>query len=112
MAKWINKKGDMITTTNATYEITNKDGSGYIVDVSRWTISATSWIMNDIKDGYYPGFEKIKELDTTQIWMCVYCDTEMTNGTHCVPCNEYDGAMPKEEWEQFNRDNPRKKIGA
>jgi len=49
---------------------------------------------------------------TIEIYMCVYCDTEMTNGTHCVPCNEYDGAMPKAEWEQFQRDNPRKKVGA
>jgi hypothetical protein len=39
-----------------------------------------------------------------EIYMCAYCDTEMTNGTHCVPCNEYDGAMPKAEWEQLQRE--------
>ena len=43
-------------------------------------------------------------MTTTQIWMCVYCDTEITNNSHCGPCNEYDGAMPKEEWEQFKRE--------
>ena len=49
---------------------------------------------------------------STEIYMCVYCDTEMTNGTHCVPCNEYKGAMPKAEWEQFQLENPRVKVGS
>jgi hypothetical protein len=51
-------------------------------------------------------------MTTTQIWMCVYCDTEITNNSHCVPCNEYDGAIPKEEWEQFQLENPKMKVGA
>jgi hypothetical protein len=51
-------------------------------------------------------------MTTTEIYMCVFCDTEITNGTHCVPCNEYKGAMPKAEWEQFQLENPRVKVGA
>jgi len=47
-----------------------------------------------------------------EIWMCVYCDTEITNSTHCVHCNEYDGAMLKADWEEFNRENPRIKVGS
>ena len=46
------------------------------------------------------------------IYICAYCDTQMTNNSFCVPCNEYDGAMLKSEWEQFNLDNPRIKVGA
>ena len=26
-------------------------------------------------------------------YWCAYCELEMTNGTHCVPCHEYDGAV-------------------
>jgi len=46
---------------------------------------------------------------SVRIYMCVYCDTKVTNGTYCVPCNEYKGVVPKAEWEQFNRDNPKTK---
>ena len=61
MAKWINKNGDMIVTNNATYTIINKDGSGHSCDISKWSDSATSWIMNDIKSGYYQGYKKVEE---------------------------------------------------
>jgi len=52
-------------------------------------------------------------LNTTKdIWICVYCDTEATNGSYCVPCHEYKGLMLKDEWEQFNLQYPRAKVGA
>lgn len=60
MAKWINANGDSITTVNTVYTISNKDGSGHSCDISLWSNSATSWIMNDIKSGYYKGFEKVE----------------------------------------------------
>ena len=43
-------------------------------------------------------------MTTTEIYMCVFCDTEITNKTNCVPCNEYKGAMLKSEWEQLQRE--------
>jgi hypothetical protein len=47
-----------------------------------------------------------------EIWICVYCDTQITNNSYCVPCNEYKGAMLKADWEKFNLDYPRAKVGA
>ena len=46
---------------------------------------------------------------SVQIYMCVYCDNEVAGNTYCIPCNEYKGVVPKAEWEQFNRDNPKTK---
>lgn len=48
---------------------------------------------------------------STQIYMCIYCDNEVTS-TYCVPCHEYKSVVTKEEWIQFNSENPRKKVGA
>jgi hypothetical protein len=46
----------------------------------------------------------------TTVYMCVLCDTEMSNGTHCIKCNEYKSAMEYTQWLQFNLDHPRKVV--
>ena len=33
------------------------------------------------------------EIAQAERYWCVYCENEITNNTHCVPCNEYKGAM-------------------
>jgi ribosomal protein L37AE/L43A len=49
---------------------------------------------------------------TNDIWICVYCDTELTNGSYCIPCHEYKGLMLKDEYDAFNLQYPRAKVGA
>jgi hypothetical protein len=44
------------------------------------------------------------------VYMCVLCDQQMVNGTHCVGCNEYKSAMEYSEWLEFNAENPRKLV--
>jgi hypothetical protein len=57
MAKWINAKGDTITTSGSIYTIT-KGGFSSNCDVSKWTDNAEKWIRNDIKSGYYSDFKE------------------------------------------------------
>jgi hypothetical protein len=42
------------------------------------------------------------------VYMCVLCDKEITNNSHCIGCNEYKSAMEYSEWVTFNAENPRK----
>lgn len=51
-------------------------------------------------------------MPTTKIYMCVFCDTQITSGNYCITCNEYKGVMLKKEWQQFNLENPKMKVGA
>lgn len=56
MATWTHSNGDTIVTEGTTYKVT-RNGVTSTADVKRWTDSATQWISNDIKDGYYVGFK-------------------------------------------------------
>jgi hypothetical protein len=56
MATWTHPNGDTITTEGTTYTVT-QNGVSRTVDVERWTSNAEKWMWNDIKDGYYMGFE-------------------------------------------------------
>ncbi len=58
MAKWINAKGDTITTSGSIYTIT-KNGNSSHCDISKWNDSAEQWIRNDIKSGYYSDFKEV-----------------------------------------------------
>ena len=44
---------------------------------------------------------------SAKIYMCVYCDNEVAGNTYCVPCHEYKSVVTKEEWIQFNLENPK-----
>jgi hypothetical protein len=57
MAKWTHPNGDTITTDGTTYTVT-QNGVSRTADVGKWTHNAEQWMWNDIKDGYYMGFEK------------------------------------------------------
>ena len=57
MAKWAHPNGDTITTDGTTYTIT-QNGVSRTADVGKWTQNAEQWMWNDIKDGYYMGFEE------------------------------------------------------
>ena len=57
MAKWTHPNGDTITTDGSTYTVT-RNGNAVTVDVAKWGHSAELWIKNDIKAGYYMGFQK------------------------------------------------------
>jgi hypothetical protein len=60
MAKWVNAKGDTITTNGTIYTIT-KNGHSSDCDVSRWAMTAEKWIRNDIASGYYSDFKEAQE---------------------------------------------------
>jgi hypothetical protein len=49
---------------------------------------------------------------TIQIYMCIYCDNEVAENSYCVPCHEYKSVVTKDEWIQFNLENPRVKVGS
>ena len=46
----------------------------------------------------------------SEIYICVFCDTEITNNTHCVPCNEYKGAVTLAEYFDINGHYPKLKL--
>jgi hypothetical protein len=64
MAKYTHPSGGVITTKGSVYtlqttpfgEATDNETS---IDISKWSDNAETWIDNDIKDGYYQGFEKV-----------------------------------------------------
>ena len=60
MKKWVNAKGDTITTEGTIYTIT-KNGHASQCDVSRWSMTAEKWIRNDIASGYYSDFKEAQE---------------------------------------------------
>jgi len=75
MAKWVHPNGDTITTDGSTYTVT-QGGVSRTADVGRWTYSAEKHMVNDIKDGYYEGFQKVNENEIflkTDVVMCGDC---------------------------------------
>lgn len=44
---------------------------------------------------------------TTERYWCVFCDGEITNQTHCVPCNEYKGAVTLAQYVEINGHYPK-----
>ena len=42
---------------------------------------------------------------------CVFCDGEVTNGSHCVPCWEYKGVVTLAEYVEINGHYPKMKLG-
>jgi len=59
MAKWKHPNGDTITTEGTVYTIV-QNGIERTTDVGKWTHHAEQWVMNDIKNEYYAGFEKVE----------------------------------------------------
>jgi hypothetical protein len=60
MAKWIHPNGDTIETNGTVYTVT-QNGNTRSANVSKWHDSAERWIENDIRDGYYQGFTRVKD---------------------------------------------------
>ena len=46
----------------------------------------------------------------SETYICVLCDTMITNNTHCVPCNDYKGAVTLAEYFQINGKAPKLKL--
>jgi hypothetical protein len=44
---------------------------------------------------------------TKQVLYCIYCDGQVTNQTHCVPCNEYKSVVTLAQYVEFNGHYPR-----
>lgn len=49
---------------------------------------------------------EVKMKDTTKFW-CIFCEGEITNGTHCVLCHEYKGAVTFEEFVEITGYEPK-----
>jgi len=61
MARYEHPDGWVIITEGTIYSVINSlGGLERRCDISKWSDSAERWIDNDIKDGYYPGFVKVK----------------------------------------------------
>jgi hypothetical protein len=41
---------------------------------------------------------------------CIFCDEQVTNGSHCVPCWEYKGVVTLAEYIQINGHYPKLKA--
>lgn len=46
----------------------------------------------------------------SETYICVFCDTVITNNTHCVPCNDYKGAVTLAEYFKINAKYPKLKL--
>jgi hypothetical protein len=45
-----------------------------------------------------------------EILYCIYCDGQVTNQSHCIPCNEYKSVVTLAQYVEFNGHYPRIKA--
>ena len=44
---------------------------------------------------------------TNEALYCMYCDEQVTNNTHCIPCNEYKSVVTLSQYVAENGHYPR-----